>query len=497
MEPITRRQVLRLGAVGSLSVVVGATGLSRTGLPWRQPGAVLTGATGASGALAEPEELSSERGLLRVELVAAEAEVEIAGRRTRVLCYNGQVPGQTWRVRPGDRIEVRLVNRLSAPTNLHTHGLYVSPVGNSDNALLSIEPGETFDYRFDLPEDHPTGVFWYHPHRHGYVADQIFGGMYGTILVVGDDDFPVVRERVLVLSDISLTADGSVRRVGQMQRMAGREGELVLVNGQHRPEISTTPGQRERWRVVNACTSRYMRLAVPGQQVQLLGIDSGHEAAPREVDEVFLAPGNRADLLVTMREGSTELRSLGYDRGAPMMGMMGGTSSLSGPISLATVRVAGAAAVEPEKVPRRSADADLRGREPDSRRDISFTMGMGPGMSGDGMAGMMSLGFDGRVFDAERTDQRIRPGALEEWTIRNPTPMDHPFHLHVWPMQLVEENGAAIPAVAWRDVVNVPAQGQVVIRVDFSRFTGRTVYHCHILDHEDAGMMGIAAVASD
>jgi FtsP/CotA-like multicopper oxidase with cupredoxin domain len=108
---------------------------------------------------------------------------------------------------------------------------------------------------------------------------------------------------------------------------------------------------------------------------------------------------------------------------------------------------------------------------------------------------MMSLGFDGRGFDAERIDQNVRAGALEEWTIRSPTPMDHPFHLHVFPMQLVEENGMALTAPAWRDVVNLPAQGHVVVRIDFATFAGRTVYHCHILDHEDAGMMGVVEVA--
>jgi FtsP/CotA-like multicopper oxidase with cupredoxin domain len=106
-----------------------------------------------------------------------------------------------------------------------------------------------------------------------------------------------------------------------------------------------------------------------------------------------------------------------------------------------------------------------------------------------GMRGAV-FGFDGRAFDHERTDQQVFAGTLEQWTIRNPTPMDHPFHLHVWPMQLIEENGRAVPEPVWRDVVRVPARGQVTVRVAFD-IGGRTVYHCHILDHEDLGMMAV------
>ena len=116
--------------------------------------------------------------------------------------------------------------------------------------------------------------------------------------------------------------------------------------------------------------------------------------------------------------------------------------------------------------------------------------GMGGGMSG-GMGGMMSFTIDGREFDHDRVDQEVGLGTVEEWTILNDSPMDHPFHLHVWPMQLLEENGREVDEPTWQDVVNVPARGSVRVRVAFEDFAGRTVYHCHILDHEDRGMMGV------
>ncbi|MGC0144835.1 MULTISPECIES: multicopper oxidase family protein [unclassified Pseudactinotalea] len=488
MEPITRRVALRLGALGALGVVVGGVGLSRTGLPWAALPAPLRTATRGSETLTEPEVVRSRDGLLRVELVATPRETTIAGRPARVLTYNGTVPGQTWRVRPGDRIEVLLRNELETPTNLHTHGLVVSPRDNGDNPFVSVDPGQSFEYRFDLREDHPTGVFWYHPHRHGTVADQVFGGLYGALIVEGDE-VPVSRERVLVVSDITLDRDGALASASTAQVMMGREGDLVLINGQVRPELTARPGERERWRVINACTSRYLHLALPGQVLALLGIDSGHEPAAREVEQVLLAPGNRADLLVTTRGGTSELRSLGYDRGA--MGMMMGGGDLSGPAVLATLAVSGdeAAAVGP--VPERPADPDLRNRPLDERREIAFTMNMSGGMMGPGRRGMMDLGFDGRPFDADRVDQQVAAGSVEEWTITNPTPMDHPFHLHVWPMQLLETDGEPVSEPTWRDVVNVPANGRVRTLVDFTHHPGRSVYHCHILDHEDAGMMAV------
>ncbi|WP_448062289.1 multicopper oxidase family protein [Cellulomonas hominis] len=491
MEPITRRRALQLGALGALGAAAGGVGLSRTGLPWTNPSTWSPTSEGArveavpGGELLEPEVLRSQDGVLRVDLVAEARVTEVAGRRAQVLTYNGTLPGQTWQVRPGDRLEVRLRNELDTATNLHTHGLVVSPQGNGDNPFISIAPGESFDYRIDLPEDHPTGVFWYHPHRHGTVADQLFGGLYGAIIVTGDE-VPVSRDRSLIVSDISLTTDGTIAPVSAQEVMMGREGDLVLVNGQHKPRLAARPGERERWRVINACTSRYLRLAQPGQDLELLGVDGGHEPAPRAVDEVLLAPGNRADLLVTMRNGTSELRTLGYDRGG--MGMMG--AGMSGPVTLATLAVTGQDTGTTRPVPERTADPDLRERPVDRRREIAFTMTMGGAMMGPGgMGEMMDLGFDGRAFAADRVDQQVAAGAVEEWTITNPTPMDHPFHLHVWPMQLIETDGEPVLEPTWRDVVNVPTQGQVRVLVDFSRHPGRSVYHCHILDHEDAGMM--------
>lgn len=487
MRPITRRQALQLGGLGVASLAIGASGLV-----W-QRGSRLDPVTGAD--LTEPEVLRSRDGFLQVRLEAAESRLSVAGREATVYGYNASLPGPTLRLRPGDRLQVNLVNRLETATNLHVHGLHVSPQGNGDNVFVTVEPGESFDYDYQLPEDHPPGVYWYHPHHHGMVADQIFRGLYGAIIVEEPDPIPVTRERVLVVADINLDGSGQVVQPSAMSRMLGREGDLVLVNGQAAPRMTARPGERERWRIINACSARYLRLRLDGQDCELLGIDSGRFPEPRPVDEIVLAPGNRADLLVTSRAGSTAWETDSVERGS--MGMMSSPGDLSRDVGpLATFRVEGATAPALPAVSAQPASDDLRDIEPTRSRRITFAMGMG-GMGGMGMGGGgsdalgMSFTVDGKEFDVERIDQTVQHGTVEEWTLVNDSPMDHPIHLHVWPMQIIHEGGQPVDGVVRQDVVNVPARSDVTVRVAFVNYVGRTVYHCHILDHEDNGMMAV------
>jgi FtsP/CotA-like multicopper oxidase with cupredoxin domain len=489
MRPISRRDALQLGGLGLASTIVGGAGLARmtTAQPRFSP--VL------DAALTEPSVLPSTDGVLDLRLEAGRRRVRLAGRKATVLSFNGAVPGPTLHLQPGDRLRIELVNRLSTPTNLHTHGLHVSPQGNSDNPFTTVEPGRSFRYDYRLPANHPPGTYWYHPHLHGLAADQVFGGLYGTIIVAEPTPLPITRERVLVISDISLDGDGILQPVTAMARMTGREGDLVLVNGQTRPRLTASPGERQRWRIVNACTARYLRLRLDGQQMHLLGIDSGRYDEPRRVSEVVLAAGNRADLLVTTGQRGSSLRALPYDRGAMAgMGMggngMGGgngpTSSSSGrEFTLATLNVAGIPAASPEPLPPPPAARDLRGSTVAARRQLTLAMSMSMGA-----AGMRST-IDGNTFDPNRVDMTARIGTVEEWTVTNTSPMDHPLHLHTWPMQIVAQGGQPVGPPTWQDVVNIPARSTTTIRVSFDAFAGRTVYHCHILDHEDNGMMGI------
>ena len=493
MSSLTRRQLLALGAAGAGATVVGGAGLWWT----------TTGGTGDTGGadLIEPEVLVSRDGVLELDLIAAAARIEVAGREASVQAFNGSLPGPTLHVAPGDTIRVAMHNQLRVSTNLHVHGLHVSPEGNSDNPFVSIDPGESFDYEFALPADHPPGTYWYHPHRHGHVAEQVGAGLYGAIIVEDHEPVPMTRERLMVMSDLTLDASGNLAGVNQMQQMMGREGELVLVNGQLRPQVTAAPGERERWRIVNACPSRYLRLQLAGQQVRLFSRDLGRLPTPEEVTEVDIAPGNRIELLVEATEGSSALVAAPVDRGG-MGGTMRGDNEPGNdePIRLLTLEVSGNPAPRPALVSQGPALRDLRDEPAVATRTVDFAMGMTGAMGGDRtmMGGegsdeattMMTFTINGQEFDPDRTDISVATATVEQWTLTNSSPMDHPIHLHVWPMQIVEDGDRDLSEPRWQDVVNVPAFGEVQVLIAFDDFPGRTVYHCHILDHEDQGMMG-------
>ena len=171
------------------------------------------------------------------------------------------------------------------------------------------------------------------------------------------------------------------------------------------------------------------------------------------------------------------------------MGMGGGRQTSSGAAELLRFTVAGQAAASARVPALTGAYEDLSQVAPDRTRTVVLQMS---GMGGMGSGGMSFL-IDGRQFDPERVDIRARLGTVEEWTLRNASTMDHPFHLHVWPFQVMAQ-GQGTATAGWKDVVNVPAGGSVRIRMRFADIPGRTVYHCHILDHEDLGMMGVIEV---
>jgi FtsP/CotA-like multicopper oxidase with cupredoxin domain len=418
----------------------------------------------------------------------------LAGRDTGALGFNGISPGPTLRVRPGDEIAVRLINRLDQPTNLHTHGLRVSSQGNSDNPFLRLRPGDSYDYLFRIPPDHPAGTNWYHPHHHGTVADQLFGGLAGALLVDGGPDLPVAVDRLLMITDTALTEDGDVAPVAAMQRAMGRQGELVLVNGQQEPSIPATADASQRWRIINGCTSRVLSIRLAGHQFVQIAQDGTFLPAPAARDRVVLAPGNRVEVVVHPNgPGQYPLTADAVDRGAmPGMGRMGGRSDqtvTSGPVTLATMITTGPTKPAPPLPATLPAEPGANGPV-DTRRTIAFQMGMGSG----GGPGGMAFTIDGRSYDPERDDQIIPFGTTEEWTITNSSPLDHPFHLHVWPVTVLAVSDNSQPSGIPQDVVLVPARGWVRLRIAFTTYAGRTVYHCHILDHEDAGMMATVNV---
>ncbi|MBO9997650.1 MAG: multicopper oxidase family protein [Cyanobacteria bacterium SID2] len=437
------------------------------------------------------------RGTVEVELAATEGTLTLDDRSIPIYTYNGQYPPPRLEARPGDTVRVNFTNRLAEPTNLHYHGLHVPPTGNADNVFLKVSPGETLTYEFTIPEDHPPGAFYYHPHHHGFVARQVFAGLGGFFVIRGAlDDIREIQsatEVFAILKDFDPAPTRSRRR--HMEQMLGREGQYVTVNGQLNPSLTFPKGGLLRLRLLNASSARFYRLALEDRPFYLVATDGGAISQPVELEELLLSPGERADVLIRGDKSTASFRLLNqpYDRGG--MGMMGGGGMMGGrhgrmhhgggfstqPQTLATIAYDGS--VDAQPLPSRlMAVPEL----PAPTRVRRFTLGhgMSPGR------GMVFL-IDGKAFDVDRIDTSVRVGDVEDWEISNVGVMDHPFHVHTNPFQVVSRNGQLEPVQAWKDVVLVRRGETVKIRVQFRDFSGKTVYHCHVLDHEDLGMMGM------
>jgi FtsP/CotA-like multicopper oxidase with cupredoxin domain len=493
---ITRRTFL--SAVTGAATAVGLPFAS----PWRSFAAASTPSRG--GPFSQPKVLASTNGRLDVTLVAGRARVPFGDGTRFAYTYNGTTPGPTLRVRPGDVLSVTLENRLGEATNLHTHGLHVSPSGRSDNVFVSVADGGRHRYVYEIPADHRSGTFWYHPHMHEMVAPQVFGGLAGVIVVEDAlDALPVLAtatERVLVLADPVVGSSPSVVGASMMERMQGREGDVIVVNGVEAPALTATAGSLEHWRIANASPSRYYRLALDGLRMTVIATDGGRLVTPYESAELLVTPGERYEVLVApSAAGTRRLRSLPYDRGSARMGMgRGATRDQSATSTVLTLQTVGdaPAATLPTSL---ASPASLALPDATHRRELVLAMGMGG--AGGGMGGGMNGGggrsftIDGASFDPTTTNIRSTLGRVEDWTVRNTSSMDHPFHLHVWPFQVVGHTGGAALGPGWKDTVNVPAGESVTVRIPFTDLDGRTVYHCHILDHEDLGMMGVIDVS--
>lgn len=434
--------------------------------------------------------LVSQGGALVVDLTAADQRLTLAGQSAQLLAYNAQVPGPLWEARVGDTVTVNFTNRLKQPTNLHFHGLHIPPTGNADNVFLSVPPGEQQQYEFAIAPDHPGGLFWYHPHQHGLVAEQVFGGLAGPLIVRGAvDEIPEIQaaqEALLVLQDFDLTRRGQRREPMPMFRRWGRQGDLITVNGDRAPALTIPQRGLLRLRLLNASASRIYRLRLENHPWHLIGLDGSTLPEPVELaEDLILAPGNRADVLVAgdREAGAYTLMSLPYDRGiSDMMAGMGRRPQPFGnadSVAIAQLQYSDAASEVP--LPKTLLSSPPL-PAPMRRRELVLD---------HGIDGNQSFLINGRGFAHHRVDTTVTLDTVEEWHIVNQAGMDHPFHLHTNAFQVVRRNGEPLPMPIWQDVVNVKAYESVDLQVPFRDFAGKTVYHCHILDHEDQGMMAV------
>ncbi|HEU4628576.1 MAG TPA: multicopper oxidase family protein, partial [Gemmatimonadaceae bacterium] len=298
--------------------------------------------------------------------------------------------------------------------------------------------------------------------------------LYGALVVRGPDEPRLDAERVLVLDDVALDRHGQIKPPGKwIEHHDGRQGGTTLLNGRADPELTMAAGQVERWRFVNAASARYVRLSIGGRPFTILGTDGGLLTAPVTVTEVLLAPADRVDLAVgPFAEGETvQIESLRYDRR---------TVARSKVARFATVRV-GSAMPSRAVIPER-----LRHIEPLVTGPVSPTREVHLGFK---LSARRGVDF---VVNKEphHRDLPVKVGELQVWDIVNDTMMDHPFHLHGFFFQVLAVDGRPPEFLSWEDTVNVPPKARVRIAWMPDDRPGEWMYHCHILEHHESGMMG-------
>ncbi len=421
---------------------------------------------------------------VEVTLTAAPTRLTLVpGVETDAYAYNGSVPGPTLDLREGDRVIVHVRNELPEPTTVHWHGLHI-PWHADGSPYHPIPPGGQADFEFTIPVG-TAGTYWYHPHPHHLTRDQVAKGLFGAIIVrAADDPLPPLTEKLLILTDGRFLADGAVdlpplqSPQGRVDFENGWEGDVLFVNGQLTPTLAIRSGEVQRWRVLNASAARVYRLAVPGHRLLHVGSDGGLFEHPVETTEVIVSSSERVELLVrgTGSPGDvTTLQTLPYDRYIPQTRPPDWRRARD-LVTLAYTRERPLAPVALPAALRPVAPIDTT--QVTTRRVMSLTQGF----------------INGKAMDLTRVDQTAALGATEIWEIENLVGMDHPFHLHGFRFQVIERNGVPVSYRRWEDTVNVPKHETVRIAVRFDDYPGKWMFHCHILDHEVHGMMGVLEV---
>ena len=529
----------------------------------------------AAGAIViEPEDVRSQGGVLTVELTyrdSRESNGEV--RYCYVAADGAQAP--TLRANPGDLVVVSLKNELSISaqpaamamdvgginsqeacagkamtplsTNLHFHGLTIPPKCNEDDVLHTwIPPGSApFEYRFRIPADQPPGLYWYHPHVHGFTNRQVRGGASGALIVEGieraNPELAGLPERLLILRDqdlihpdarpaaigeamppVVLDRDGDILNTGTG---AGKPAKDLSINFVPVPfpdyppaVIETRPSEKQLWRVLNASAITYVNLQVLyGGVAQMLGVVAVDGESINESglngkgilwqNHLGLAPGARIEFVITTPAAGTEAKLVtrAVNTGPA------GENDPNRPI--ATIE---ASENTPELTTRMASDREplpyvkqpwIGNVTPVRTRRLYFTEEpQNPKDPKSPTVFMLTVeGQTPKPFDVAATEPNIvvHQGDVEDWIIENRTQEVHAFHIHQLHFLVLDWFGVPADEGFLRDIINVPfwdgksrVYPSVRLRMDFRdpNIVGTFVYHCHLLEHEDGGMMGTIRV---
>ncbi|HZI99880.1 MAG TPA: multicopper oxidase domain-containing protein [Gemmatimonadaceae bacterium] len=459
--------------------------------------------------LLEPPVIQSIGAVLSASITCATNPVKMGGRHAREpVTYNGSFPAPTLWVRPGDVIDIAFANKIifdqadtkpgygrppreTHMTNLHFHGMHVSPEGTADNMAVMVPAMGKFGYRFHVPLDHPSGLYWYHAHVHGLVTNHVGRGAAGMIYVANEYTDTIanlgIRHRLMALQQAYFEDDHTTLISNDAER-DDPDVALSLINGQLMPDIRIRPGEPQVWSLLNASTSAFYVLRLEGHTFDVIAQDGIPVPSVRTGQEtLMMASGSRLEVVVrgNPTKGRYALSYDSYDQGVDTWPHK----------SIATVIVAGSSwnGADHPGVDHSVGLTDLTGVSVplELHRTIVFAQ---DSSVAEGEFGRFTM--NGHPFDPAHSEWTSTLNTVEEWLIRNDTNQDHPFHVHVNPFQVTRINGGAVPFGGFQDVAIVPRFGSITVRTKFTDFTGNLILmHCHILDHEDMGMMTLFEIA--
>jgi suppressor of ftsI len=426
--------------------------------------------------------------------------------------FNGQPNAPTLRLSPGDQLKITYVNDLPANppekclaspcmdmTNLHFHGLTVSPDAPQDDVLTMMAmPGKTLRYTVRIPKDHPPGLYWYHTHPHGESYRQVLDGMSGALVIEGIQSyFPALvglPERVLVVRGRSIKEDPQSadlrQRVDLSSEVCGGEPEetpeeVMTVNASVRPQIEIAPGERQFWRIANASADRYVNLELEGQSFEIVAMDgepiTRHDPNHRTTvaSHVLLPPAGRLEAIVTGPPAGTGRRLITHCVDT-------GPAGDPNPAMVLADIVPRSAADSPAKILASPLRPNLR------TVDLLAEQKAAPRFTVTFTEDKKGFYINGEEFAADAAPMvRAKIGSYQHWKIVNATRELHPMHIHQVHFLAYAENDKPIADPLWLDTVNVPYDGSVDVIMDFTNpiIKGMSVFHCHLLNHEDKGMM--------
>jgi FtsP/CotA-like multicopper oxidase with cupredoxin domain len=427
--------------------------------------------------LAIPEVAPSrlEDGVRVFELTAAESVSSFRpGVHTPTLGYNGSYLGPTLVAQRGEKVRVDVTNQLADSTTVHWHGMHL-PAAMDGGPHTPIAAGGTWHPGWTI--DQPAATLWYHPHLHGRTREQVDAGLAGMFLVRDDaeaalalprdygvDDFPVI------VQDRSFHSDGSFASELGMQ-FDGVLGNTILVNGTVAPYLDVT-SERVRLRLLNGSSARMYEFAfADGRQFDLIASDGGLLEAPVPSTAVPLSPGERAEIVVTLKPGERIV----LQSNAPDPALHAGDAAFDVLELRAAASLSPSPAVPAELASLPAPDAS------DAVAERTFVM------SGHNI--------NDAQMDLGRADVVATVDTSEVWTVRNENPLPHSFHVHDMQYRVLSIDGQAPPArlAGFKDTIALEGNREYRLLVRFDDYADPTtpyMYHCHLLWHEDQGMMG-------